>query len=415
MRAPIALLTLTTLTTLTTLAPAQERPTQEHEVEWRYVVPPADAPQRHALPTALALGTEKPEELIEKVEFRGDFQRFGRLRYGDADSLRVFVVLDHVSDTEIDLYVDTGRDFMIQEDDLVPFQGGRWETSVAVETVLEGGLTEHVPRRVMFTLGKTGSIFSYATLGYLEGSVPFGVGELRVRRIDGNGNGFFTDSRDQLWLDLDSDGEWAPFRELFLYAPILTIAGERFALRSDRLGAELAIEKVDGLGKIELALEGAGEERRVTSMNVLLVGSDGSAALVRAQGESLEVPVGRYRIGMVTLRLADPGGGRDWSYVFSEPGGDRELVWHDLERDATCTIDPIGELRFEVGLKPAAKTCKAGELLSGSPGLYTQDGLLINTAYRGRTAPSFYSDLSANVILLGPDGARLDVTDSGFA
>jgi hypothetical protein len=60
---------------------------QEHG--WRYVVPPeGDALRRPSL-LAVPLASEKPDELVVNAKFRGQWQRYGSLRFGDPDSTRV--------------------------------------------------------------------------------------------------------------------------------------------------------------------------------------------------------------------------------------------------------------------------------------------------------------------------------------
>jgi hypothetical protein len=236
-----------------------------------------------------------------------------------------------------------------------------------------------------------------------------------VRRRDGDGNGFFTDHRDQLWFDLDGDGAWAPMEELFLYAPTLTIGAQRWAVRSDRAGASLSLEQIDGVGRVHLALPelSGGAPRHVTDLNVLLVGRDGSAAAVRSLGRPVEVPVGEYRVGMVTLRVAPAAGGPPLSFVFSEPGARDDLTWYPVAKEQDVTIDPVGAVAFTVG--DARDTCAPGDTLDASPRLYTQDGLLINTAYHGKDAPAFFGTLSAAVRLTDAQGRLLDSATSGFA
>ena len=176
---------------------------------------------------------------------------------------------------------------------------------------------------------------------------------------------------------------------------------------------------MDGFGRIHLELppvrEGA-PPRTTTALNVLLVGRDGSAVGVRSLGETVEVPIGEYRVGMVTFRLADAQGGQEWSFVFSEPGGRDDLTWYPVEKDAEVEIDPVGELDFQVGVGGDKTSCAPGDRLSGSPKLFTQDGLLINIAFRGRSAPTWSSGtLAADLSLLTPTGQILDRATSGFA
>ena len=270
------------------------------------------------------------------------------------------------------------------------------------------------PRRVAFQLGKTGAIFSYATLGFFEGEVDLGEQTVTVRRQDGNGNGFFTDHRDAIWFDLDGNLGFEAMQELFLYAPILRVSDQRWALRSNRLGDSLSMEPLDGVGEISIVLPDlpGDAERSIAGLEVLLVGRDGSAVGIRSLGAPVQVPVGNYRVGMLTLR-ASVAGGATTSFVFSELGAYSDRTWYSVEKDARVTIDALGQLAFSAS--PVELVCAPGADLSVRPRLLTSDGLVINTAYEGSMAPSYSAGtLSASIELQDPTGKVLVCAKSGF-
>ena len=285
--------------------------TTSDEADWRYVVP--EPGEKHYAPTALPVGLAPapPDDVRVEIGAVGEQPRYGQLRYGDPDSKRVVFLLDRDPDGEPRLFIDRNRDRVLQDEELVDGGAREWVTEIGVLTRREE--EERLePRQVLFRLGRTGRTLSYATLGYLEGSCAIDGEERAARRVDGNGDGFLTGERDQLWLDLDGDGNWSSLRELFLFAPVVTVAGGRYVLRSDRLGDDLELERIEGSGRIRLELidaEGLPEGREVTAMYVLLSSKDGVVATVHSTGQAVEVPPGEYRFGMVTLGLADPGGG----------------------------------------------------------------------------------------------------------
>ncbi|MEM9803299.1 MAG: hypothetical protein AAGA20_23480, partial [Planctomycetota bacterium] len=238
------------------------------------------------------------------------------------------------------------------------------------------------------------------------------------RRRDANANGFFHDAEDHVWLDRDGDGAWSPMEELYVVQPILPFDGERYALRSSRLGDGLQFERIDGSALARVALpDGRGAERTdVVDARLLLVGRDGSAYLVRAPGTATEVPVGDYRTTMVTLRLADPGGHDPWSYVFSERYEATEERWRALSKDQELTLDPIGALDFDIAQIGDFDEIHTGERLRAQLRLHTGDRLLVTTCYRGKNPSSFgYGSLRAKLKLVGANGRRLGETTSGFA
>lgn len=389
------------------------------EPTWNYVVPPVGSALRRPPLRAIPLATEKPAELTLGFEFQGEWQRFAMIRYGDPDSTRVAVVLDQRSARAADLYVDANRDLLLDPEELVwPGEDGSWELSLPVATHDAQGDPVLAPRRIAVELGSSGGILGMATLGWLEGAAPVGEELLNVLRRDGDANGFFHDPSDQLWLDRDGDGQWNALKELYVVQPILSLGGSRYALRSSRLGTDLNFAKLEGSGRVRLWLPSANGTPRedLIDAQVLLVGQDGSAILARAPGEPTEVPVGEYRVGMVTLRLKDAKDGRPWGYVFSETSEAPADAWHEIAKDAEVALDPIGALDFRFDFYGDADGIAPGDGILGRVVLTASQRLLINTVYRGREVPAFgMGDSAAAVLLIDPSGRVLHEARSGFA
>lgn len=387
--------------------------------DWRYHVPPeGDRLYRPPL-RAVPLGTALPDDVRMEVEFEGAWQRFGILRYGEADSRRVVLALDHLDGERVALYVDAGRDLVLDATDRVQeVAPGRFVVDLDVETGAQP-LTEprRTPRRVEFELGRTGTILGCATLGVVEGEVQLGDRRVRVARRDGDANGLLSDDQDQLWFDLDGDGAWEPLSELYLVQPILSLAGGRFACRSDRLGTTLALDPIEGTGRVSLAPPFGVEAKAIVEAQVVLVGRDGASVVARAPGEPVEVPVGEYRVGTVTLRLSDPKGGAPWSYVFNADRGEARATWRAVVAGETLALDPIGALDFHVALRGADEALAPGQGGALQPVLRTGDGLLVVTCYRGREGASPYSSsgLHAVVEVTDLEGELLKTATSGFA
>ena len=78
-------------------------------------------PFEHAPFRALVLSREKPEELIEKVAYRGEpaRRRYARIRFGSPSSTRVTVVVDTAALGEVDFYADADRNLKIDDRDRV--------------------------------------------------------------------------------------------------------------------------------------------------------------------------------------------------------------------------------------------------------------------------------------------------------
>jgi hypothetical protein len=385
--------------------------------DWRYIVPPEGEAFRAPLESPLLLSDSVPEGLEMHVQAQGPGFSFAQIRYGDPGSPRVAIALDRPKEGGLVLYADANNDRALEPSERLESHGPSWELSLSAWAE-EGGQLERVPRRVSIRVGRTGLLLGYATLGYLEGEVEIGGKRLHARRVDADGNGFFTDARDRLWIDLDGDGRWSAFDEQFLYAPVLRLGSGRYALHSDRLGHALALERIEGLGHVRFRLPAAdGSARKdVLNLQATLIGKDGSSVGVRGHDEPVEAPIGEYRIGALTLSLSAPGGGEPWTYVFSEPGGRDALAWHLLARDAELVLDPIGKLDFKVEVKSDEPHPKPGDGLSARIWLFSGDGLLINSCYRG-TSDGAWRGTGPRALcrLVGASGAVLEQSDSGFA
>lgn len=383
------------------------------EGAWRFVVPaPGDAFEHPPL-RALGLSREKPDDVVEKVEYRGHRRRYGQLRYGSPSSVRVTVVLDDLAPGKSDLYVDAGRNRRIEPADRVAAaaDGRTWRLALDVARV-EGEVTHSERRAVVFRLGSTGLTLSHAAAGYLDGVVTLAGRRHAARRTDGDGNGRFTDRQDRLWIDLDDNGLWDPVDEQFPYATILAVDGERFAVRSDEYGRRLRLDVLEGAGRVSLAC--APMAAPILDLSATLVGRDGSTVSVHGS-DAVTVPVGEYRQSNLTITLADPAGGSSWTYVFSDIGRRGSGTWYRVAKDSALVLDPVGRLAMAVNLEAGAAPSPDADLRV-TPALYTGDGLLIVTAYRGSpTATASDDGLGADVALRNGAGRTLGTARSGFA
>lgn len=397
--------------------------TPAHAGDWQFVLPPAGAEHEHPPLRAIPLSTEKPDDLKEKAEYRGASRRYAQLRYGSPGAARVAVVLDDISAAEAELYVDLNRNRTIETGERCSGEARLWRVPLDVEYV-EGEVIKRYPRELLFRRGATGRTLSFATAGYLQGKTSLGNGGPRdVRRLDGDGNGFFTDPQDRLWIDLDGDGAWDPVKEQFLFATILTLDGIRYAVRSDERGTQLSLGKLEGTGVLRLVLPERPKDKsaanqtaaagQIVEASVTLVGRDGSAVGLRGVAATATAPIGEYRVSALTVALEDPHGGQRWTFVFSDNQGQDAKRWYKLQRDAELDIAPLEKFDFRTGCQ-AKTTCRPGEQISVQPQLYTADGLLINTCYRGQHDTGRDGG-GANISLLNTEGGKISSALSGFA
>jgi hypothetical protein len=381
--------------------------------DWRFAAPGPGEAFEHPPLRALALSREKPGDVVEKAVYRGHRRRYAQLRYGSPSSVRVTVVVDDLAPGKADLYVDAGRNRRIESADLVsPAADGRtWRLPLDV-AVVEGEVTRTERRAAVFRLGSTGLTLSHAAAGYLDGFVTLAGRRHAARRADGDGNGRLTDPQDRLWIDLNDDGQWDPVDEQFPYATILAVAGGRYAVRSNEYGQRLSLDALEGTGRVSLAF--VGTATTAVDLGVTLVGHDGSAVGLSGR-DAVTVPAGEYRLATVTLTLPDPAGGPSWSYVFSDIGRRGNVTWYNVAKDGALTVDPIGRLEMAVNVEGNTPARPDADLRI-NPALYTGDGLLIVTAYRGSPTVTASEDgPGAEVSLRDGAGRTHGVTRSGFA
>ena len=381
---------------------------------WRYVVPPpGDSLESPPLRT-IGLATEKPDDVIVKVKFRGSRQRYAQLRFGSPSSVRVTIVLDELGRGEADVYVDANRNRRIEATDRVDGENRTWRVPLDL-AIVEGEMTRYTHRMVIFRLGATGITFSFAAAGYLEGKAEFAGGWHAVRRMDGDGNGLFTDRQDRLWIDLNDDGRWDASSEQFLFASILMISENRYAVRSDPYGQRLSIELLKGSGTVRLALDNRAGLPAAVELSATLIGRDGSAVGLTGARPEVSIPIGEYRLGTVTCAFEDVQGGPRWNFVFSDISRRGDARWYKIEQARTAMIDPIGILDFKTGTEGTG-TVPPGDDLKVQPQLFTGDGLLIVTCYRGVLAsPAGDSGTGATIALATAQGRFLFTAHSGFA
>ncbi len=383
---------------------------------WKYVAQPDGGPFARPVLTAVPLAEAKPEQMTERVAYRGSRRRYAQLRFGSEDSLRVIVVVDERDGGEFDLYLDRDRNRFIDKDDLVAGTGRMRTAPLKAHVPAGPESSRYLPRTVELRRGLTGASISVGTVGYVEGRAKLGGKTVTVRRVDGDANGLFSDAADRLWIDLDASGQWDAISEQFPYLPMLRLDAGRFAVRGDRTGERLVFEPIEGVGRVKLHLPTLAAGASAKQLEVMLFGEDGSAHTLRGDDKATELPMGRYSVGSVCLSLADGKKGEPWNFVFSRSGGERPERWHEVRREAELLLDPIGKFRFDLGL---------GDLGSVEPGsglylrlrLHTADDLLINSSSCGPFDRFAAEDRHncARVQLLRPGGTVADSSESGFA
>lgn len=398
-------------------------PVAQHETtalaadQWRYIVG-ADASRPVA--TTLPLTDEPPEDIREEIEYHGVRQRYGEIRYGSKNSRRVTVVVDDLGEDGLAFFVDTDRDRVVTDDERLPGSGRTRRVELHAE-IMHGDQPIQARRMVELRLGVTKTRLSVATLGFVEGTIQGLQGEaeaarLAVRRIDADANGLFADSRDRLQIDLNRDGNYDLLSEQFPWLPMQTIAGNRYAVHADRLGERLELSEIHGTGEIQIVASNLAEDVEVAAFEAMVFAEDASAYSLERLGQPLEVPVGRYALGSVTITLRS-GDGRPWHFVFSRTGDIGEKAWFSVEAGQTVAREAVGRFSFTLHADDDGRT-RPGDMIVVNPRMHSEDGLLINLSCRGDRIGSFDNERAHNrctLTLVTPEGEVLTSAQSGFA
>jgi len=374
--------------------------------DWHYVVPAPGADYEHAPAIALSLLARVPDGVEENVEYRGERRRYTQLRYGSPGTTRIAIAVDELADGTIDLYVDADRDRKITAKDRIEGSGRSRKLALALACAA-GSDVEYVARPAYLEFFS--HTIAFAPIGFLEGHARLGDRSVLVRRVDANGNASYSDPGDRLLVDHNGDGRFDPFDEVFLYQPVLTIAGARWIVRETPDNDGVSFVRLEGTGQIELT---AGEvlSKRVQSLTVTLQSEHGITVGVDALAKPVEAPVGRYRVVDLDVQLADPDGGAAWGFVFSAEGAAKR--WYEVTKDKKLQVDPFSGLELDVGLLDEAG--KPGQPVNLRPRLVTGDGLLINSCWRGMHIGFGSSGPGADIVLAEPGGGKLDDARSGF-
>jgi hypothetical protein len=302
---------------------------------------------------------------------------YGQMRYGNSDSTRVTVVVNR-SDENTSLYVDHDRDRCISDDELVAGGGSEWSLTLNTRTS-EGPHTLTAAREVMFKLSGS-QLLLVRTRGFMKGVVTIDGPTVRARRVDGNANGLFNDAHDMVWLDLNDDRKWDEFTERFGFAPIVTLDGERYTIRSDSLGSVLNLEKLRGTGKLRVNLDSQSWCQHVAAVECLFSSQGGIGVSTTERDVDYEVPVGDYQLIQLKLALRDDSGNL-WTYRFTRRITDRQVAPLTVKVGETTAVDPAGEFTWT---PPSSDTAvKRGAELVVFPCLNNSQGLQLQIAFRG--------------------------------
>jgi len=371
----------------------------------------------HSQLVPLPLSEKKPDLILKEPAYRGQ-PLYGLLRYGSDTSPQVPIVVVAREGDNFDLYVDANRDGEVSDKELATGQDRLRRVAITSEINYLERVSDEYPRQVIFRRGLVANSIGVATLSYLEGQVELAGRKVAARRVDGDANGLFSDPRDRLWLDLNGDGQWDPFSEQFPVQPVMVVSGTRYALRTDHAGTRLALGEITGVGVLRLRLATLPEGAVVRTVEVGLMGDDGSAYSARSDGQAVTVPVGKYALRLLRLSVVDAASRKPWNFQFSRYDPPHEKHWHQITAGQELTLDPCGPLQLTAEGNDLKRPAQPGRDVVINPRLWTAEGLLI-TSSDCNEQPMQFSERGpencAEVALCQTDGTKVAQHTSGFA
>ncbi|MGO8751548.1 MAG: hypothetical protein ACLQNE_36870 [Thermoguttaceae bacterium] len=383
------------------------------EPQWRYVVPKAGDPMEYPPLRELSLSEKKPPDLKESAHYRGRSRRYAEFRFGAVGSALVTVVLDRVSAVQTDVYVDLNRNRAIEDNDRLTGPGPRYRVPLSVE-ILKGGRTERFSRTVVFRVGRSGQSISYATAGYVEGTLRFEGREIPVRRVDANGDGGMADPADLLWMNWKRDGNWNPFTDRLPLTPIIQVENQRYVVRSDWVGERLSLEKLEGSGELHLSLPKGKSTSDFLEIDLVLIGRDGSIAKLDMVQDRVEVPVGDYCVYELSTIMKDPAGGEPWAFFLGRPFDWAGSRGYSVKAKDRVPIHPFDGLTLDAKVGSNEFQYHPGDAIAVQPRLETADHLTLRACYRSDKVESSRRHPGAEIRLRTLSGKTLDSATSGF-
>ena len=287
--------------------------------------------------------------------------------FGDSISTRLAILIEGDEDFVTNrIFIDSNRNRKIEDDEeltTVLHDGKVWLADVAA-AVSSGSAPVFGVRQIAISLRK--NTVRVKTLGFVEGELMLDGVNYSARRIDVDGNGLPVDNRDQLLIDLNSDGEFDLLSEQFLIGDHLTIASQRYLVRSDRLGHSIMLTSDLTRGQIEFVYELDDKTATLETLEGALRDESGMLIAVRVTGEPISVPPGRYCLESLAIQARDAARGT-WRMTLSENGNAR---WFNVTADSAQQIRLLEEFQFEADhvhdandhseyrthLKPSVKT-----------------------------------------------------------
>ena len=294
----------------------------------------------------LKLSKSIPADMKIHAMVSDDHQRFAQWHFGDSSSTRVGVLLETDGGTGTRLFIDSNRDRVIEDNEQVKAkinEGKTWIADLDVE-VSENNESVHESRQIGVTPIQGGKYIRITTLGYAQGEIELAGASTTVRRVDLNGNGLPTERSDQIWFDFDNDGKFDLLDERRSLNNYLDVAGQRYTVRSDRLGQSLKLTIDNDHGTIRFLHELDDKSATLLTLDGNLRDDAGMLISIRPHSEPVSIPTGRYCVENLLVEARDSAG-RIWRMTLARKSNDH---WFEIETGKQFELRLLESIQFRV-------------------------------------------------------------------
>ncbi len=291
----------------------------------------------------LELHKDIPEDVQVSAMVDPGSCQFAQWHYGDSRSNRIALLVEKDGDKVSRVFLDQNRNRNFEWDEELEtrIHGGKvWIAELAAKV---GADDESVSSTRQVAIYPRKERVRIRTLGFAKGEIEIAGETLSIRRVDIDGDGIPVGNRDQLWVDLDSDGEFDAISERFNMADQLNIEGQQFIVRSDRLGHTLTLTPQTDVGQLKFTLKLADESATLEKLEGTLRDENGMLIAVRLSDKPVSVPPGRYCLENLVLEVTDAKE-TSWRMNLSRS---RDTGWIEVSSGETQEVSLLSELRFK--------------------------------------------------------------------
>ena len=343
--------------------------------------------------------TDAPAQPLHAQDQPAPGAKYGTIALGHGGKLRLGLVF-HAASNIAWLDADADGRFAVAE----RFMLGEQLHEVTVKAPFGDKLATRT-----LLIRKRGDGVAYGVRGYTEGSVRLGGKRVAALLIDGDADGCFDGAgADRVWLDLDGNGKFDPLTEQFALGTIVNHAGVSFLIRPRPDGLAVAVnERPAAFGTLAFSVSkqpGA----PVVELSAQLVSEWGELVTVKHADKPLSVPIGKYRIDSVALKLAGQDG-KTWHYGFSAADS---VYGIEIAKGALTRHGLLANLQMTVSLDSTAGIAGGSVLIH--PQLATADRLFMTRCEVAERYADRGREIHATLKLTGPGNVVLDQAASGF-